>query len=192
MAIELAIFVAGVLTIALAVFLIVVTYNNVIALQRRCERAWANIDVALKQRHDQLPNLVSAVSSVMGYEQAVLMEVTRARARYEPEATIHDQAVVSEATSSAVRSLFAVVENYPELRSQQNVLALQEEIERLETLIARRRELFNEQVYQYNATILQVPALFLKPLFGWKTVDSFNADETERVRPEAHLRAEAP
>lgn len=187
MAIELALLVAGVLTIALVVFLAVVTYNNVIALQRRCERAWANIDVALKQRHDQLPNLVSAVRGVMRYEQAVLEEVTRARAQYEPEAPIHDQAVVSEATSSAVRSLFAVAENYPELKSQQNVLALQEEIERLETLIARRRELFNQQVYQYDSTILQVPAVFLRPLFGWKTVDSFSADDEKRARPEARI-----
>lgn len=187
MAIELGLLVAAVLTITLVVFLAVVTYNNVIALQRRCERAWANIDVALKQRHDQLPSLVSAVRGVMGFEERVLEEVTRARARYQPEAPIHDQAVVSEATSSAVRSLFAVVESYPELKSHQNVLALQEEIERLETLIARRRELFNNQVYQYNATILQVPALFLRPFFGWKTVDSFSADEEERARPEASV-----
>ncbi len=187
MAIELGLLVAAALTIALVVFLAVVTYNNVIALQRRCERAWANIDVALKQRHDQLPSLVSAVRGVMGFEERVLEEVTRARARYQPEAPIHDQAVVSEATSSAVRSLFAVVESYPELKSHQNVLALQEEIERLETLIARRRELFNQQVYQYNATILQVPALFLRPLFGWKTVDSFSADDEERARPEASV-----
>ena len=190
MAIELALFVAAMLTLILVVFLVVVTYNNVIALQRRCQRAWANIDVALKQRWDQLPNLVSAVNGAMEFEEQVLDEVTRLRAEYQPEATVHDQAVVSEATSSAVRSLFAVVENYPELKSHQNVMALQEEIERLETLIARRRELFNQQVYQYNSTILQVPALFLRPLFGWKTVDSFSADDDERARPEATIYAQ--
>ena len=104
-----------------------------------------------------------------------------------PRRPIHDQAVVSEATSHAVRSLFAVVERYPELRSHENVMALQEEIERLETLIARRRELFNEQVYQYNATIQQVPAVLLRPLFGWKAVDSFSASDEERRRPEASI-----
>ena len=82
-----------------------------------------------------------------------------------------------------MRSLFAVVERYPELRSQQNVMALQEEIERLETLIARRRELFNEQVYQYNATIQQLPAVVLRPVFGWKAVDFFSAEPGERVPP---------
>jgi LemA protein len=184
MALELALLFAGILAIVLVGFLAVVTYNDVIGLQRRCERAWANVDVALKQRHDQLPVLVSAVRGAMAFEAQVLDEVTRTRARYEPQAPIHDQAVVSEATSQAVRSLFAVVERYPELGSHGNVMALQDEIERLETLIARRRELFNEQVYQYNATIQQLPAVVLRPLFGWKAVDSFSAEPSERERPD--------
>jgi LemA protein len=187
MAIELALFSAAVLTLIFAVFIIVITYNNVIALQRRCQRAWANIDVALKQRWDQLPNLVAAVRGSMEFEEQVLEEVTAARAHYDSDASIHDQAVVSEETSAAVRSLFAVVENYPDLKSHQNVMALQDEIERLETLIARRRELFNNQVYQYNSRILQIPAVFMRPLFGWKTVESFSADESERQRPEASI-----
>jgi len=185
MAVELALLVAGLFAVVLVGFLAVVTYNDVIGLQRRCERAWANVDVALKQRHDQLPALVSAVRGAMAFEQSVLEDVARARARYQPEAPVHDQAVVSEATSQAVSSLLAVVERYPELRSHENVMALQEEIERLETLIARRRELFNEQVYQYNTTIQQVPALLLRPLFGWKAVDMFRAEPGERVRPVA-------
>ncbi len=187
MAIELALIVAAVLIVVLLAFLVVITYNNVISLQRRCQRAWSNIDVALKQRHDQLPNLVAAVKGAMQFEQRVLDEVTEARARYEPDAPVHDQAVVSEETSKAVRSLFATVENYPDLKSHQNVMALQAEIERLETLIARRRELFNNQVYQYNSTIMQVPAIFIRPLFGWKTVDSFSAADDERGRPTADL-----
>lgn len=188
MAIELTLLVAVALATTLALFLGIVTYNDVIGLQRRCQRAWANVDVALKQRHDQLPALVSAVRGAMAFEQSVLEEVTRARARYQPEAPVQDQAVVSEATSQALRSLFAVVERYPELRSQDNVMALQEEIARLETLIARRRELFNEQVYQYNATIQQVPAVILRPVFGWKTVDPFSADPAEREPPVAPVQ----
>ena len=189
MAIEIGLVVAGVLTLVLAIFLIVVTYNNVVALQRRCQRAWANIDVSLKQRWDQLPNLVAAVKGQMGFEQDVLEEVTRLRANYQPDASVHDQAVVSEATSAAVRSLLGVVEAYPDLKSHENVMALQEEIERLETLIARRRELFNQQVYQHNLVITTIPAMFLRPIFGWKTVDSFSADEHERDRPEANIYA---
>ena len=96
---------------------------------------------------------------------------------------------MSEATSDAVRSLFGVVEGYPELRSQENVMALQQEIERLETLIARRRELFNEQVYQYDLKVTTLPGLVLRPFFGWKTVEMFSAEEAEKAvpgtRPEA-------
>ncbi|MEX1294882.1 MAG: LemA family protein [Candidatus Limnocylindrales bacterium] len=190
MAVELALAVGLVLALVLIVFLVVVTYNNVVALQRRCQRAWANIDVALKQRHDQLPNLVAAVRGVMAFEEQVLERVAQARAAYEPEASIHDKAVVSEETSSAVRSLFATVENYPDLKSQQNVMALQDEIERLETLIARRRELFNNQVYQYNVAITTIPGALLRPLFGWREVEMFSTDAEERERPAADIYAE--
>jgi LemA protein len=183
MSLELAVLVAAVVVVVLVTFVGVITYNDVIGLQRRCQRAWANVDVALRQRHDQLPALVSAVRGVMAFEQGVLAEVAAARARYQPEAPIHDQAIVSEATSEAVRSLLAVVERYPELRSHENVMALQQEIERLETLIARRRELFNEQVFRYDATVAQVPAVLLRPLFGWKPVEMFSAAPDERLRP---------
>jgi LemA protein len=182
-AVELAAPVAGVLLVVFVVFIGVVTYNDVIGLQRRCQRAWANIDVALKQRHDQLPALVSAVRAAMRFEEEVLEEVTRARARYAPDAAIPEQAVVSEVTSEAVRNLFTVVERYPELRSHENVMALQEEISRLETLIARRRELFNEQVFQYDTRIEQLPAALLRPIFGWKAVEPFSATAAERQRP---------
>ena len=189
MGLQLAIVVGVLLALVLLVFLVVVTYNNVVALQRRCQRAWANIDVALKQRWDQLPNLVSAVRGVMAFEEQVLEEVTQARAAYQPDAPIHDQAVVSEQTTTAVRSLFATVENYPEIKSHQNVMALQDEIERLETVIARRRELFNNQVYQYNVVISTIPGALLRPLFGWREVDMFSADDEERERPPAEIYA---
>ncbi len=189
MAVQLALAVGLVLAIVLIVFLIVVNYNSVVALQRRCQRAWANIDVALTQRHDQLPNLVAAVRGVMAYEEEVLERVTQARAAYEPDASIHDKAVVSEQTSSAVRSLFATVENYPELKSHQNVMALQEEIERLETLIARRRELFNNQVYLYQTQIHTFPTMWLRPLVGWRDVEMFSASDEERERPVADIYA---
>jgi LemA protein len=190
MAVQLALAVGLILALVLGVFLVVVNYNSVVALQRRCQRAWANIDVILKQRHDQLPNLVAAVRGVMAFEEQVLERVTQARAAYQPDASIHDKAIVSEQTTSAVRTLFATVENYPELKSHENVMALQDEIERLETLIARRRELFNNQVYQYNVAISTIPGALLRPFFGWKEVESFSADDEERERPRADIYAE--
>jgi len=183
-----ALFALGVLLIVVA-FLVLATYNTVVSLRLRIDKAWANIDVVLKQRFDQLPNLVEAVRGVMTWEQEVLTDVAAARAAYSPAAAIPEQAATSARTSTAVRSLFAVVERYPEVRSAGNVLALQEEIERLEGLIADRRELYNDQVYRYNARIAQVPAVILAAIFGWRARPFFEASDADRTRPTASLEA---
>jgi LemA protein len=159
-----------------------------VALRNRIRKAWANIDVALKQRHDQLPNLVEAVRGVMAFEQDVLEEVTRARAAYAAADPIPRQAAVSEQTSAAVRSLFAVVEQYPEVKSAANVAALQAEIARLENVIADRRELYNDQVFRYNTRIAQVPTNVLAGLFGWAPEPFFAAGDAERERPVVDIR----
>jgi LemA protein len=179
-------FAAGVLAL-IVVFLILATYNAVVALEQRIDKAWANVDVALKQRWDQLPNLVDAVRDVMAFERDLLARVTQLRAAYVPEAPIPEQAAVSAATTSAVRHLFAVVERYPVLGSNRNVLDLQDEIERLESVIADRRELYNDQVYRHNTRIGQVPAVLLAPLFGWRPRPFFAADPTETARPDSSL-----
>lgn len=181
---------AVVLTLLIVAFLLLTTYNAIVDLRLRIDKAWSNIDVALKQRFDQLPNLVEAVRGVMSWEQDVLREVSAARSAYSPSAPIPDQAATSAATSSAVRTLFAVVERYPEVRSAANVLALQEEIERLESMIADRRELYNDQVYRYNTRIAQVPAVVLAGLLGWRARPFFEAPESDRGRPDADLRAD--
>lgn len=182
---------AGQTLVALAVFLfalaalvvLLTTYNSVVAMQRRIDKAWANVDVALKQRHDELPNLVEAVRDVMSYERSVLENVTRLRAAYSPDASLPVQAATSDATSAAVRSLLAVLERYPSLRSQENVMSLQREIERLETLIATRREFFNDSVYLYDSTIRQLPAVLFAGLMGWAPRDFFAAPGDERGAP---------
>ena len=185
--------VAGAALFALLLVTIVIlffgltTYNAVVALRTRIDKAWGNVEVALKQRHDQLAELVAAVRDVMAFEQAVLGEVARQRARYSSEAPIAEQGAVSAATSQAVRSLFAVVESYPQVRSQSNVLRLQAEIERLEQQIADRRELYNDQVFRYNATIAQVPAVFMAPLLGWRPRAFFDAEPAADERPEVDL-----
>jgi LemA protein len=183
-----AVFASGLVTF-LVLFLAVATYNAIVALRERTDRAWANIDVVLRQRHDQLPNLVAAVRDVLAFEQEVLERVTRLRSAYRPNEPIERQARTSEATTGAVRQLMAVVERYPALRSQQNVLDLQDEIERIEGVIADRRELYNDSVYRFNARIAQVPAVFLAWLFDWRPRPFFRADPEDLVRPGTELRA---
>ena len=180
----------AVLVVTLIVcYIVLASYNAVVALRQRIDKAWANIGVVLKQRHDQLPNLVAAVRGLMDYERDVLTRVTEARAAYTPTAPIPDQAATSEATTAAVRSLFAVVERYPDIKAASNVQDLQDEIERLEGMIADRRELYNDQVYRYNTRIGQVPGALLAPLFGWQRREFFVADATDTIRPDADLRS---
>jgi LemA protein len=181
-----ALFAVGLLVV-IGGFLVVVTYNAIVALRNRIAKAWANIDVALRQRHDQLPNLVEAVRGLMTYERDVLEAVTRARTAYTPSAPIPAQAATSDATTAAVRQLFAVVERYPEIKSATNVLALQSEVARLEDVIADRRELYNDQVYRYNTRIQQLPANLLAGLFDWAPQPFFAADDAERARPVVEL-----
>jgi LemA protein len=181
-----ALFAVAVLGLVL-LFLAVTTYNAIVALRNRIAKAWANIDVALKQRHDVLPNLVAAVRGVMEFERDVLEEVTQARAAYRPSDPIPAQAATSDVTTVAVRHLFAVVESYPEVKSAENVMALQAEIARLEDVIADRRELYNDQVFRYNTRIQQLPATLLAAVLGWKPEPFFKADDGERERPAVEL-----
>ena len=163
-------------------FVIVTTYNAVVALRNRTRKAWANIDVALKQRHDMLPNLVEAVRGLMAFEQDVLTEVTRARAAYVESDPIPRQAAVSDATTQAVRSLFAVVERYPDLKSNQNFLALQSQLEGTENRIAVERRRYNEAAREYNTAVRRFPGSVVASLRGF----------TERPYFEATAGSEAP
>lgn len=186
-----ALFAVG-LALAIAAYLVLATYNAVVALRQRIDKAWANVDVALKQRHDQLPLLIAAVRDVMTFERDMLADIARLRADWSPDDPVPVQAVVSESTSSAIRALFAVVEAYPEVRSAANVRDLQDEIERLEGVIADRRELYNDQVYRHNARIGQVPAVLLAGLFGWRPRPFFRAAPPDTVAPDTVAPDAAP
>jgi LemA protein len=184
-----AIFAVGLVILVIG-FIVVTDYNAVMALRQRIDKAWSNVDVILKQRHDQLPMLVDAVRDLMRFEQDTLTAVTRARAAYSPTESIPQKAATSEATTTAVRSLLAVVEQYPAIRSQANVLDLQNEIERLEAMLADRRELYNDQVYRYNTRIATLPTLGLAWLFGWRPREFFAADPSDRTAPAATVASD--
>jgi len=169
--------------IVVAGFLALTTYNDVVALRNRIAKAWANIDVVLKQRHDELPNLVEAVRGVMAFERDLLAEVTARRAAYSDRDPIPQQATTSEATTGAVRQLLAVVERYPEVKSAANVASLQAEIARLEDIIADRRELYNDQVYRHNTRIAQLPGSLLAGPFGWRPQPFFASGASAGVSP---------
>lgn len=179
------------LVVVCVAFLMLVTYNTVVRMRQRVDKAWGNIEIALQQRHDELPNVVAAVRGAMAFEQSVLGEIARLRAAFSRTAPVPEQAATSVATTQALRSLFAVVEQYPELRSHENVTALQKEIERLETVIADRRELYNDAVYRFNSTIQQLPAAWFAGGFGWQPRAFFDAEPAADERPDVSLAADA-
>lgn len=176
-----------ILGLTIVVFL-VSTYNAVVALGQRIDKAWANVDVILKQRHDELPRLVEAVRGLMGFEREVLEEVARLRADYHPDDPIDRQGEVAAATTLGVKHLLAVVEAYPDIKSHENVMALQQEIRRLEDMLADRRELYNDMVYRFNTRIATLPALLIAGIFGWRPRPFFETDGAERAAPAATLR----
>jgi len=167
-------FIAGVLIYA------VILYNGLVRLRNENDRAWANIDVLLKQRHDEIPNLVETVKGYMQHEQQTLLAVTHARAASMNAASIGQKAVADLQMMSALRGLFAVAENYPQLKANENFLKLQNRISELEERIADRREFFNDDVNTYNTRIGQIPEVFLATFMNLKRREMFNVSDDDR------------
>ncbi len=148
------------LIVALAVYAIIL-FNGLIRLKHNIDRAWSNIDVLLKQRYDELPKLVSVCEGYMKHERAVLENVTRARSQLDSAGTGKEVMDANNAISQALRSLFAVVENYPDLKADQAFRQLQARVSELEDQIADRREFYNESVNMFNIRIEQFPDVFV-------------------------------
>jgi LemA protein len=159
---------------------IVILYNGLVRLRNENDRAWANIDVLLKQRHDEIPNLVETVKGYMQHEQQTLLAVTQARAASMNAASISQKAVADLQLVSALRGLFAVAENYPQLKANENFLKLQNRISELEERIADRREFFNDDVNTYNTRIGQIPDVFIAGFMNLKPRSMFQVSDSDR------------
>jgi LemA protein len=175
--------------VGFAVYAIII-YNELVRLRNDNDRAWANIDVLLKQRHDEIPNLVETVKGYMQHERQTLLAVTQARTASMSAATVGQKAQADLLVAGALRGLFAVAESYPDLKANQNFLKLQTRISELEERIADRREFFNDDVNTYNTRIKQVPDMFLANMMNLKARDMFKVSEEERQAIEVKLSQE--
>jgi LemA protein len=177
----------GVVALAL---IIVGIYNGLVQRRLRVDEAWAQIDVQLKRRWDLIPNLVAAVRGYMEHEQAVLTQVTEARAGAVAAGARGpaEQAQAENGLTQTLRSLFAVMENYPDLKANQNVLSLQEELSTTENQISFSRQHYNASVREYNTAIATVPAVFVAGMFGFRARDFFEAGEEAQQVPQVQLR----
>jgi len=176
--------------LALMAIAFVVIYNTLVKRRNQVDNAWSQIDVQLKRRHDLIPNLVEAVKDYMAYEQETLTKVTEARAAaiasggQGPQA----QAQAENMLTDTLKSLFAVVENYPDLKANQNVMSLQEELTATENKIAFSRQFYNDSVLTYNNKIQTVPNNIVAGMFNFIPRQFFEAPEGERAVPVVDLR----
>ncbi len=147
--------------IILVVYFFIVIFNEFVAIRNNIDKAWANINVLLKKRLDLIPNLVEIVKGYAKYERSVLEEITKIRASALQAEGIPEKARGSEAISASLGSVYALVENYPDLKTSANFLNLQKELTILETQIALRREFYNDSVMLYNTKIKTIPGVFV-------------------------------
>ncbi|HZU44131.1 MAG TPA: LemA family protein [Terriglobales bacterium] len=166
---------------------IVIIYNGLVRLRNDIDKAWANIDVLLKQRHDELPNLVATCKGYMQYEQQTLERITQARTAYMRAATVGEKAQADLLTTGALRGLFAVAENYPDLKANNNFLQLQKRISELEDMIADRREFFNDDVNTYNVRIQQLPDVIIASMMKLQHREMFKVSDDDRRQVEIDL-----
>ncbi|MEA2677135.1 MAG: LemA protein [Chloroflexota bacterium] len=172
----------------------ILIYNGLVQRRLRIDEAFAQIEVQLKRRWDLIPNLVNAVKGYMGFEQSVLQNVTQARANavtagaQGPAA----QAAAENALTGTLRSLFAVVENYPELKANQNVLELQEQLTTTENQIGFARQHYNATVLDYNTSIATFPNVLIAGPFGFSKREFFDAEPEASQVPQVDLTNLAP
>src|ERR1700733_6666746 len=169
---------------------VVILYNELVRLRNDNDRAFANIDVLLKQRHDEIPNLVETVKGYMQHEQQTLLAVTQARAASMNAASIGKKAQADLMMRGALRGLFAIAENYPQLKANENFLKLQMRISELEDRIADRREFFNDDVNTYNTRIGQIPEVFVASFMSLKPRAMFQASDQDRKLVEVKFQSQ--
>lgn len=162
------------------IFYGVTLYNGLIALKNNIKKSWANIDVLLKQRHDELTKLIPTVEGYMKHERDTLTKITEARTAFLNAQSVGQKADASNMMAGALKSLFAVSENYPDLKANTAFLQFQGRISDIENQIADRREFYNDSVNNYNIRIQQIPDVFIARMLGYMPEEMFKVSEEDR------------
>lgn len=179
------------LTTGTALYFIII-YNGLIEVMRNIDKAWANIDVLLKQRYDEVPNLVNICKGYMAYEKETLEKITAIRVSCMQAKNVAESSFREGELGQSLKSLFAVAENYPDLKANQNFLQLQQRISYLENQIADRREFFNDSVNNYNIRINQIPDLFVARSLKMQPKEFFKIAEDDRKVPDSFPHPPSP
>lgn len=165
---------------AILIIWIIAVFNSLVGKRNRVKNAWSDIDVQLKRRYDLVPNLVEIVKGYKGYEASVLENVTKARINAMNKNSVAERAQAENMLSYALKSLFAVAENYPQLRASENFQKLQDQLSSLENDIQSARRYYNAAVRELNNAVQAFPASIVARIFSFKQSEFFGTDENER------------
>lgn len=172
----------------LVVIYFIYTYNHLIRLQNMVNEAWSGIDVQLQKRHDLIPNIVKVVQGYAAHEKNLFESITKLRTQGINANNVKQQEAAEVGLSKALGQLFVVVENYPELKADQNFLELQRDLSAVENDLQRARRYYNGSVRNYNILIEQFPSMLVAKLFNHSTRDFFDIkNDTERAVPQVKL-----
>jgi LemA protein len=160
---------------------VVMIFNGLIGLKNDIDKAWANIDVLLKQRHDELSKLLEVCKGYMNYEHDTLVQVTQARNLYQQAITPNQKIAAGQSMGRALQGFFAVAENYPALQADNNFMQLQKRITEIEGQIADRREFYNDSVNSFNTRIEQIPDTFIASFMNLRPRPMFQVQEADKA-----------
>jgi LemA protein len=161
---------------------VIASFNGLVALRNRVQNAWSEIDVQLKRRHDVIPNLVESVRGYIQYERSIFESVTQARTQAITAGNnVVQRSLAETVLSSALGNLFAVVENYPQLRATENVQLLQEQLTSTENRIAFARQFYNDEVMKFNTMQSTFPRNLFATAFGFSPAVMFTGTDTDRA-----------
>jgi len=158
---------------------VIFLYNRLVSLRNRAKEAWSDIEVQLKRRHNLIPNLVETVKGYASHEREVLEKVTEARTRAISAQTLREKGQAENMLSQTLKTLFAVAENYPDLKASQNFLELQRELRDTEDKIQAARRFYNANVRDLNIAIESFPSNIIAKLFNFQKMDLFETEEAE-------------
>jgi LemA protein len=177
----------GVFVLAVVLYYVLSIYNGLVTLKNSIRKNWSNIDVLLKQRADLVPNLVETVKGYMKHEKEIIAQITNSRAAMMGATTLEGKAKANDQMSEALKTLFALAENYPKLKASENFVKLQEQLAGIENEIADRRELYNDSVNIYNTRIESIPDVVFARLFGYGKEEYFKVSEEDKKEVEVKL-----
>ncbi|MBY0412787.1 MAG: LemA family protein [Bdellovibrionales bacterium] len=169
--------------VCIALFYFININNSLVSLKNQVQKAWANIDVILKQRFDEIPQLIEIINQFLVHEKNILNQVIQARTLYGHAKTEGDKIKASQELTGAFRGIVAIGENYPELKSNHNFTQLQGRISELEESLAHRREHYNDAVTNYNTMIEQFPSSIIAGMSNHQTKVFFEVADFEKVKP---------